>query len=312
MAEFLKNVAIVGAGMLAIQIAMIAAHFGYRVRVFDTDKDAFDSSLERLGAQIKSRGTEPFIPMGQWPRCIEAIYRATDLKKALEEAELVIEAVPENLDLKRRVFRELGQNAAAGAILATNSSSIPVSRMEGDCGRPEQCLNIHFTSPMQGNNIVDVMGGTKTSARVFETGLAWVRSLGCIPIAVIKEIPGFCLGRVWRAIKKETLFLWANGYVDFRDIDRGWMVFSGMKYGPFGLMDMVGLDVVYDIEMFYYHESKNISDHPPEALKRMIEKGELGVKTGKGFYTYPDPEYQRPDFLNPSLQVCIDRDGKNL
>lgn len=299
MAGLLKNVAIIGTGMLGTQIALIATYYGYRVRVFDADMQAFDNSLEKLRSHIKARVSEPYIPLDQWPQCIEAIYRTTDLKKALEEAELVIEAVPENLELKGRVFHELGQSAPAGAILATNSSSIPVSRMENRSGRPEWCLNIHFTSPMQGNNIVDVMGGTKTTSAVFETGLAWVRSLGCIPLTVKKEIPGFCFNRVWRAIKKEALFLWANEYVDFRDVDRGWMVFSGMEYGPFGLMDTVGLDVVYDIEMFHYHESKDPRDHPPEALKRMIEKGELGLKTGKGFYTYPDPEYQQPDFINP-------------
>ncbi|MBW1801039.1 MAG: hypothetical protein JRJ85_09955 [Deltaproteobacteria bacterium] len=299
MTAFLKNVAVVGTGMLGTQIALISAHFGYRVRVFDTDKGAFDNSLERLRAQIKSRGCEPSIPRDQWPQCIEFIDRTNDLETALEEADLVIEAVPENPDIKRRVFRELGQNVQAHVILATNSSSIPVSRMEEYCGRPERCLNIHFTSPLMGNNIVDVMGGTKTSSRVFERGLSWVRSLGCIPLKVKKEIPGFCLGRVWRAVKKETLFLWSHGYADFRDIDRGWMVFSGMKYGPFGMMDAVGLDVIYDIEMFYYQESGDPRDHPPEALKRMVERGELGVKTVKGYYSYPDPEYQNPDFLKP-------------
>ncbi|MBW1800745.1 MAG: 3-hydroxyacyl-CoA dehydrogenase family protein [Deltaproteobacteria bacterium] len=299
MAELLKNVAIIGGGMMGTQIALIATHFGYRVRVFDTDTQAFDNNLEKVRSHIKARVSEPYIPWDQWPRCIEAINRTTDLQEALEGAELVIEAVPENLELKRRVFRELGQIAPAGAILATNSSSIPVSRMAERSGRPELCLNIHFTSPMQGNYMVDVMGGTKTTPAVLETGLAWVRSLGCLPLTVKKEIPGFCFNRVWRAIKKETLFLWANDYADFRDIDRGWMVFSGMKYGPFGLMDTVGLDVVYDIEMFYYNESKDPKDHPPERLKQKIERGELGAKTGKGFYTYPNPEYQNPDFLSP-------------
>ena len=91
--------------------------------------------------------------------------------------------------------------------------------------------------------------------------------------------------------------MWAEGFVDFRDIDRGWMIFTGMAYGPFGLMDNVGLDVVYDIEMVYYNESKDPKDHPPEALKAKVDRKELGIKTKKGFYTYPDPEYSRPDFL---------------
>jgi 3-hydroxybutyryl-CoA dehydrogenase len=92
--------------------------------------------------------------------------------------------------------------------------------------------------------------------------------------------------------------MWADGFVDFKDIDRGWMIFTGMTLGPFGLMDNVGLDVVYDIEMVYYNESNDPKDHPPEALKSMIQRNELGVKTGKGFYTYPDPEYATPEFIH--------------
>lgn len=91
--------------------------------------------------------------------------------------------------------------------------------------------------------------------------------------------------------------MWAGGYVDFKDIDRGWMNWTGMSMGPFGLMDGVGLDVVYDIEMVYYNESRDRKDRPPQALKAMIDRGNLGLKTGKGFYTYPDPEFRRPDFL---------------
>jgi 3-hydroxybutyryl-CoA dehydrogenase len=91
--------------------------------------------------------------------------------------------------------------------------------------------------------------------------------------------------------------MWAGGYVDFRDIDRGWMIWNGVSQGPFGLMDGVGLDVVYDIEMVYYNESKDPKDFPPQALQEMIARNELGVKTGKGFYTYPHPEYKNPVFL---------------
>ncbi len=114
-----------------------------------------------------------------------------------------------------------------------------------------------------------------------------------------KEIPGFCFNCVWRAVKKQSLYMWANDFVDFRDIDRAWSIFSGMKIGPFALMDAVGLDTVSNIEMVYHNESKDPADKPPEALMEKIKRGELGVKTGKGFYTYPNPEFLEPDFLNP-------------
>lgn len=145
--------------------------------------------------------------------------------------------------------------------------------------------------------MVDIMGGTRTTAETIEAGKAWIRSIGCVPLTVKKEILGFCFNRIWRTVKCEALHLWAEGFVDFRDIDRAWMIFTGMPQGPFGLMDAVGLDVVYNIEMMYYDESKDPKDHPPEALKVMVDRKELGTKTEKGFYTYPDPEFSRPDFV---------------
>ena len=141
------------------------------------------------------------------------------------------------------------------------------------------------------------MGGNQTSPDVLETGKRWIRSVGCIPLLVKKESLGFCFNRVWRAVKRETLHMWAEGLVDFQDIDRAWMVWTGMSQGPFGIMDAIGLDVVYGIEMVYFNESQEPRDFPPQALREMVDRKELGVKTGKGFYSYPNPEYRNPGFL---------------
>jgi 3-hydroxybutyryl-CoA dehydrogenase len=235
--------------------------------------------------------------MEDWKKAANNVKFCKELEEALRDADIVIEAVPEELELKRKVFERLDALAPRGAILATNSSSIPISKIESATARPEKCLNIHFYGLVRGMNMVDIMGGTRTTTETIEAGKAWIRSIGCVPLTVKKEILGFCFNRVWRAIKRETLYMWAEGFVDFRDIDRGWMIFTGMTQGPFGLMDNVGLDVVYDIEMVYYNESKDPKEHPPEALKAMVDRKELGIKTGKGFYNYPDPEYSRPDFL---------------
>jgi 3-hydroxybutyryl-CoA dehydrogenase len=171
--------------------------------------------------------------------------------------------------------------------------------MATSSGHPEQCLNVHFYFPLQGINIVDIMGGAGTHPGVIECGERWIRALGCIPLRVKKETLGFCFSSIWRAIKRQTLYLWGKDCVDFRDIDRAWMIFTGMKEGPFALMDQVGLDAVYDIEMIYYRQSNNPQDKPPEVLREKIKRGELGIKSGKGFYSYPKPEFLRPDFLNP-------------
>lgn len=295
MSKALEKVAVVGIGTLGTQIAMQSANANYQVKIFDVRAGALQKTLQTV------KGIELLVPVDRWPACQERIQQREHLEEVVGDADLVIEAVPEDLALKREVWADIGRKANPDAILATNSSSIPVSRLEESSGSPERCLNLHFYIGM---NMVDVMEGTKTTPQVKERGISWVRSLGCIPLTVNKELLGFCFNRVWRAVKREVLFMWANDFVDFRDVDRAWMMFNGMKenpgrFGPFALMDKVGLDVIYDIEMVYYNDSGNSQDHPPRALKEKIERGELGVKTGKGFYSYPDPEYMNPDFLNP-------------
>ncbi|MCX7634345.1 MAG: 3-hydroxyacyl-CoA dehydrogenase NAD-binding domain-containing protein [Syntrophales bacterium] len=296
----LDRVAVIGAGVLGTQIAMLAAHAGYQVKIYDPVADAFDKTYQKIWDDLKAKGiTTPLIPWEKWEEAKNKVQRVTSVDEAVQDAQLVIEAVFENIELKNKVFKELGEKSPPDCILATNSSSIPVSKMADASGRPERCLNIHFYFPLQGVNMVDIMGGTKTLPEVFKTGVKWIISVNCIPLKVNKEILGFCFNRVWRAIKREVLYMWGNGYVDFRDSDRAWRVFTGMKEGPFALMDKVGLDTIYDIEMVYYNESKMPHDKPPDALLEMIKRGELGVKSGKGFYTYPDPEFLRPDFMTP-------------
>jgi 3-hydroxybutyryl-CoA dehydrogenase len=299
MAKPFENVAVVGTGVLGSQIAILAANAGYKVKVYDAKEGAFDAAFENRRSELKTKGLTPFIPWEKWDKLKKSITQVTDLGEAVKDADFVIEAVPEILALKKQVFRELGKLAPGHAILATNSSSMPVSKFEKSSGRPERCLNVHFYFPLQGVTHVDVMGGSKTLPEVFDKGVDWVISLGCLPLRVKKEILGFCFNRVWRAVKREALYMWGNGFVDFRDTDRAWRVFTGMKEGPFALMDKVGLDVIYDIEMVYYKDSRDPRDKPPDALKQMIKQGELGVKSGKGFYTYPDAEYLKPEFMKP-------------
>jgi len=141
------------------------------------------------------------------------------------------------------------------------------------------------------------MRGTKTSDETVEHVRQFVYTAGLTPLLVHKESTGFIYNRVWRAIKKEVLHIVDAGVASHEDVDRACMIIIGMPIGPFALMDMVGLDVVRDIEMVYYRESGDESDAPPKVLLEKIEKGELGIKTGKGFYTYPNPAFQDPSWL---------------
>ena len=134
--------------------------------------------------------------------------------------------------------------------------------------------------------MVDIMRGTQTSEETFETGKKYIESIQFTPLVVKKECLGFVFNRIWHATKKEALNSWAKGYADIESIDSSWKIFTGMNLGLFELMDNIGLDVVYAVEMTYYKESGDERDKPPQALKDMIDRGELGAKTKKGFYTY--------------------------
>jgi 3-hydroxybutyryl-CoA dehydrogenase len=294
-----ERIAVIGTGVLGTQIAMVSAYAGYKVSVYDTREGAFDATYGQLYADLKAKIVNPYIPWDDWEKCKKNIRFTTDLNSALEDVDFVVEAITEDLEVKRIVYKQLGEKAPPKAIFASNSSSLPVSRMEESSGRPERCINTHFYLPLQGMNMADLMAGTKTLPEVMQTGEDWIRSIGFIPLRVKKEILGFCFNSVWRSIKRQVLYMWGNDFVDFRDIDRAWRIFTGMKVGPFALMDSVGLDTVYNIEMVYYNDSGDPKDKPPDALMEKIKRGELGVKSGKGFYSYPNPEFLQQDFLNP-------------
>ncbi|MFO7599522.1 MAG: 3-hydroxyacyl-CoA dehydrogenase family protein, partial [Candidatus Desulfacyla sp.] len=180
---------------------------------------------------------------------------------------------------------------------ATNSSSICISALEDVTQRPEYMLNMHFYSPVWQRPMVELMGGTATTEETMARARHFVRTLDLTPLSVCKESMGFLFNRVWRAIKKECLHLVDDGVASFEDVDRAWIIAFKTPAGPFGFMDMVGLDVVRDIEMGYYRASGDASDAPPQILLDKIAKGELGLKTGKGFYSYPRPAFQEPGWL---------------
>ena len=295
----IKKVAVVGLGNLGAQIAVLAAANGYAVSGYDPDKEVFMRYIDEYSKIDQSKVRKTPIKVAEWPQEARKVKLCSSIAEAVGGADIVVEVVPENLEIKLKVWAEIDASVSDECILATNSSSMPVSKVESATRNPQNCLNIHLYRPEMGQNMADVMGGSQTTGEVLEAGRKFVKSLGLVALGVKKELLGFCFNRVWRAVKRETLYMWGNGFVDPRDVDRAWMIFTGNTFGPFALMDKVGLDVVWDIEMVYYNESQDPKDYPPQALKDMIEAGNLGVKSGKGFYTYPDPEYASEDFLEP-------------
>jgi len=222
---------------------------------------------------------------------------STSLEPVAGDVDIAIEAASEQLAVKRGVFSELDRVTPASALLATNSSSIRITALEDVAAHPERLLNMHFFPPVSRRPLVELMAGTHTSADALDHARTFARRIGMTPLMVERPSTGFLFNRVWRAIKRECLHTVAQGIGSYQDIDRAWMIIYGADEGPFGSMDSIGLDVVLEIERVYHRESGLESDRPPQFLVDMVGEGRLGVKTGEGFYRYPDPEFRRPGFI---------------
>lgn len=293
----IESVCIVGAGYMGYQIGLQCASHCFRVRMYDISDEAMERAIESMTQVLDEWIVEKKITEEDKEATLSRIDSMDDLERAASDVDLVIEAIPERLELKREVFGELDLICDGRTILATNSSSIRISKIEGATGRPDRVLNTHFYSNPWRSSVVELMRGTATSDETMGRVREFMLAIGMVPLTVLRESTGFIFNRVWRAIKRECLHLADDGVASFEDVDRAWMLLYGREVGPFGMMDRIGLDVVLDIENVYYVESGDEADRPPGLLVEKVERGELGVKTGKGFYTYPDPAFRDPDWL---------------
>jgi 3-hydroxybutyryl-CoA dehydrogenase len=291
----ITRVAVIGAGTMGWQIAARTANSGREVALYDALDGAVDRALGKmrddLPAALTAAGKD-------WdlPGLLGRVRAATSLEDAVSGADLVIEAVREHLPTKLTVFAELDQ-LAPDAILATNSSSLPSGRLVEAVTRPQRLLNTHFFSPIWEREMLEVMTCGRTDQMVIDLAVDFGRSLGLITAEVHGESMGFIINRIWRAVKRESLRVVDEGHATPEDVDRLWMGFFGTPSGPFGIMDMVGLDVVSDIEASYVAVTKDPTDRVSPILGTKIAAGDLGEKTGKGFYRHPNPAYREPGFL---------------
>lgn len=296
MKNMLKNVTIVGAGTQGSMLAFRSAAFGRTVCLYDLQESQLESAMSKIHNWFGDWVEKGLLSPDSAANAYNSIRISMDITDALKNCDIAIENVPEKLELKQNVWAQIDAAAPEKTLLTTNSSSLKSSDINIKVYRKEKTFNINFMTPTT-DDLVEVMFNVDTSEETKEAAIAFLKAQNNVPIVTNREIKGFSLNRVWRAIKKECLKLWAEGYITPSDFDRAWVLDWGTPYGPFGLMDKVGLDIVKQIELTYYAESGNPNDIPPSALDEMIEKGLLGEKTGKGFYSYPNPEYLEPGWL---------------
>jgi 3-hydroxybutyryl-CoA dehydrogenase len=277
-----RPVAVIGAGTLGRRIALIFAAHGTQVTIYDLAEGQRDAAIDYVTQELPALADQlPGVGPGQ-------VRAEADLAEAVAKAWLVVEAIPERLELKKQMFGQLDELSASDAILASNSSSY-ASRMFLDrVHHPERVLNMHFYMPPK-QNAVDVMSCGQTDRNVIDFVKATLPQFGLYPFEARKESTGFIFNRVWAAVKRESLEVVAEGVSTPQDVDQMFALNTGSA-GPFRMMDQVGLDVVLDIEEHYCAEHPEYPEGPRRLLRTYLQQGRLGVKSGAGFYDdYPRP-----------------------
>ena len=298
----IRNVCVIGAGTLGARIALQSAMYGFDVTMVDCSQDLLDQAARLQASEgIDEHFADGLATVADRKQVLGRISLATSLEDAAARADIVIEAVTEDVAVKRQVFAALDSAAPPPVILATNSSSIPISMIESSVRRLDRVLNSHFVQERWRLVFVELMRGSQTSDATIRVMRDFAESIHVIPFALHKEHMGFIFNRIWRVIKKEVLRMLDEDVTSAADIDRTWMLKYRTSYGPCAMMDAVGLDVVRDIENVYADASGDPADRPPQLVHDMIARGELGAKSGKGFYTYPSPLFEQPGFLDGSM-----------
>ncbi|MGG0188301.1 3-hydroxyacyl-CoA dehydrogenase [Bacillus rhizoplanae] len=291
-----KNITVAGGGVLGSQIAYQVAFKGFNVCVYDINNEALDRAKERI-MNLKLRYQED---LGATEEDVNAAYNCisfnSDLSKAVSEADLVIEAIPEVVQIKTDFYKELGKAASEKTIFATNSSTLLPSQFAEATGRPEKFLALHFANEIWKNNTAEIMKHPGTDMKVFDDVIEFAKAIGMVALPLHKEQPGYILNSLLGPFLEAAQMLLLNEVADPETIDKTWMVATGAPQGPFAILDMVGINTAYNIA----HRKAQAGIQESEKLAKLlkteyIDKGKLGRETGEGFYTYPN--FMKPESL---------------
>lgn len=294
----IKNVTIAGTGVLGSQIAFQSAFKGFNVSIYDINDDALEKANERL-IVLKGRYVEDnYGTKEEVDNAYNRISQYTDLAKAVENADLVIEAVPELLPIKQDFYTKLSAVANEKTIFASNSSTMTPSQIVDFTDRPEKYLHLHFANEIWKLNIAEIMKHERTSDEVFETIIEFAKDIAMIPILLHKEQPGYVLNTLLVPFLKAAMQLAADGVADPKVVDKTWMISTGAPIGPFAFLDIIGPNTPYNLYKAWGDQGDELSAKVAAWIKsEYLDKDRMGTANGKGVYDYPNPAYQTPDFL---------------
>jgi 3-hydroxybutyryl-CoA dehydrogenase len=283
-----EKICVVGAGNMGHQIALGAALAGYKVKCTDTFPEVLQKAEQFADSYLPERVAKGKLSEEAAGAARSNLTFTPDLREAACDADLVIEAVIEKLEVKRQVFAQLDEICPPQAILATNSSYIVSSKVADATKRPAKVCNMHFFNPALVMKLVEVVKGPHTSEETAQAAMEAAKKMGKIPVLLHKEIYGFLVNRIVTAVRNEALYLYDLGVASYEDIDTAIVNGLGYPMGPFKLMDLVGIDLVYDITMGRFRDTGDPAHKPSPTVVEKYIKGEWGRKKGKGFYDYPE------------------------
>ncbi len=283
----MEGVLVVGAGFMGSGIGQVCAQAGYRVHLMDIKASALDRAMSEIKWSLEKLESKGLLTDSS-QKVLDRITVEHNLSSAAKVS-WVIEAALEIEELKKQIFRELDHLAPRQTALATNTSTIPVTRLAQVTRYPERVLGLHFFGPVPLMGLVEVIKGEKTSSEIFERGIAFVKSLGKTPVKVHKDIPGFVMNRIFSAAFREAVDLVAEGITTPEDVDIGMRLGYGWNAGPFEIADNAGLDTYALIGQAMRSFGEEGLMPRSDLIERMVKDGRLGRKVGKGFYSYtPD------------------------
>ena len=281
----MKKVAVIGAGTMGNGIAHVFAQAGLQVSLIDISTDQLNKALATIGKNFDRQIAKGTLEASVKENALKNITPVTTLATGVQDAELVVEAATENIELKLNIFKQIDEHAPAGCILATNTSSISITRIASVTNRPEQVIGMHFMNPVPVMKLVEIINGYATKADVTDTIVALSKQLGKVP-CVVNDYPGFIANRILMPMINEAIYSLYEGVAGVEEIDTVMKLGMAHPMGPLQLADFIGLDVCLSILNVLHEGFGNPKYAPCPLLVNMVTAKKLGVKSGEGFYTY--------------------------
>ena len=298
-----KNITVLGSGIMGHGIAQVSATAGYNVVLRDIEQKFLDNAMEKIKWSLDKLVSKQKISQTEADDIFSRIKPVVDLKDSVKDCQLVIEAVPEILDLKRKVYEELDQAANKDVIFASNTSTLPITEIANTTNRPEKFIGIHFFNPPQLMKLVEIIPGQKTAKEVVDLTLDFVKSVKKEPILCRKDVPGFIINRLFIPLVHEACYVMDRQQCQLTEIDSAVKFKLGFPMGIFELADFTGMDVIHKatIEM-YLRDKKVINPHPK--IEQLYNEKKLGQKSGEGFYKYSADKYERIPLSEELAEKC--------